>query len=196
MEAKEIEVLLQRYFEGESSLEEDRALEEYFSGGEVAPEFLEYTEFFGGLNELAQNRSETGIEEEIMDFILEQENKEKNRYRGLWKTVTGIAASVIIILGSLLIYEQKQNTFKDTYTDPNEAYMQATKTLRYISGKYNSWVAQLSKTKQFNQAFAELRKVEVINQAPKPLSAGLKAVRKGFNETNNLQKYDQFTKNE
>jgi hypothetical protein len=196
METKEVGVLLQRYFEGESTLEEDRALEAYFSGGNVAPELLGYAEFFGGLNELAQSRSETGFEEEIMDFILEQENKEKNRYRGLWSTVTGIAASVIIILGSLLIYEQKQNTFKDTYSDPNEAYVEATKTLRYISGKYNSGLAQLSKTKQFNQALAELRKVDVINQAPKPLSDGIKTIRKGFNETKNIEKYNRISKNE
>jgi hypothetical protein len=188
METKEVKVLLQRYFEGETSLEEERLLEEYFASGDVAVELLEYKEFFSGLNELSQSYPDQGINNEIMDYILEQEFSEKTRYRGLWKTVTGIAAAIILILGGLLIYDQQRSPFKDTYSNPDEAYMQAQKTLRYISSKYNSGFVQLSKTKSYNKALAELRKVELVNQAPKPLSAGIKAVRSGFDETKNLWK--------
>jgi hypothetical protein len=52
------------------------------------------------------------IEEEIMDFILENENREKTRYRWLWQTVTGIAASVIIVLGGFLILSATAKTFR------------------------------------------------------------------------------------
>jgi hypothetical protein len=72
-----------------------------------------------------------------MDFILENENREKTRYRWLWQTVTGIAASVIIVLGGFLFYQQQQKTFDDTFENPQEAYAYAQQTLQFVSGKYN-----------------------------------------------------------
>ena len=81
MELKEIKNLLQLYFEGETSLEDERRLEEYFQSGEVADELKEYAEFFGGISELAAVAGENNIEEDVMDFILENEHREKSKYR-------------------------------------------------------------------------------------------------------------------
>lgn len=188
METRNIKILLQQYFNGESTRLQERTLEEYFSSGKVADELMEYKEFFGGISELSQLPDENGFQDEIMDYILEQEFSEKNKYRSLWRTVTGIAASIIIILGSFLVYEQQQKPFEDTYSNPEEAYLQAEKTLQYISGKYKVGLSRLSKTKKYNEAFAELRKVEIINHASKPLSESLKKINKGFNETKIINK--------
>jgi hypothetical protein len=186
METKEVEILLQRYFDGETSLEEEKILEEYFASEEVPDEFQSYKGLFAGLGELSESRHEADMGNEIMDYILEQEFTQKNRYRGMWQMVTGIAAAIILVLGGLLIYEQQRPAFKDTYSSPEEAYAQAQKTLHYISAKYNTGLSQLSKTRKVNAAFAELKKVEVLNRAPKPLSKGLKAVRAGFDETKKI----------
>ena len=49
--------------------------------GEVAEELTEYKEFFGGISELAAAHDDADIEDEIMDFILENEHQEKTKYR-------------------------------------------------------------------------------------------------------------------
>ncbi|MBN1819794.1 MAG: hypothetical protein JW833_03720 [Prolixibacteraceae bacterium] len=195
METKKIQLLLQQYFEGETSFEEESILEEYFSSDDIAEELLEYKEFFSGISEIRQLEG-TSIEEDIMDFILEKEHQEKTRYRGLWKTVTGIAASIIIVLGSLLIYEQQKQPFKDTFTNPDEAYAYAEKTLQYISGVYETGLSPLSKSKKINDGLAELEKFNVLNEASKPIKKGIKTINKGFDITENLQKNSQLTKNE
>jgi hypothetical protein len=144
MELKEIQQLLQRYFNGESTDTEERTLEMYFQSGEVAKEVKEYAEFFGGISELTKVADDPSIEDDIMDYILENEHREKTKYRSMWKMVTGIAASIIIVLGSFLVYQEQQKPFDDTFENPDEAYAYATQTLQFVSGKYNKGLAHLS----------------------------------------------------
>ncbi|MCY1719526.1 hypothetical protein OU798_04185 [Prolixibacteraceae bacterium Z1-6] len=152
METKEVKYLLQRYFNGESTEEEERSLEAYFQSGNVGEEVAEYAEFFGGISELANSTGDETIEEDVMDYILENEHREKTKYRSMWKMVTGIAASVIIVLGSFLVYQEQQKPFDDTFKNPEEAYAYATQTLGFISGKYNKGMAELSNFDKLKKA--------------------------------------------
>ena len=158
METKKIAELLQTFFNGESTVEEERTLETYFKSGNVAEELMEYTAYFNGISELANVNDARNIEEEVMDFILENENREKTRYRRMWQTVTGIAASVIIVLGGFLFYQQQQKPFKDTFDDPKEAYAYAQQTLHFVSGKYNKGLAGLSNFEKLQKASQPIKR--------------------------------------
>lgn len=158
MELKEIQQLLQRYFNGESTEAEERSLEFYFRSGDIAEEVAEYAEFFNGVSELTDVAGDTRIEDDVMDFILENEHKEKTKYRSMWKMVTGIAASVIIVLGSFLVYQEQQKPFEDSFENPDEAYAYATKTLGFVSGKYSKGLAQLSNFEKLRKANNPVKK--------------------------------------
>jgi hypothetical protein len=158
METKKIAELLQAFFNGESTIEEERTLETYFKSGNVAEEFREYEGYFNGISELANVTDDRDFEEEIMDYILENENREKTRYRWLWQTVTGIAASIIVILGGFLFYQQQQKPFDDTFKDPKEAYAYAQQTLHFVSGKYNKGLAGLSNFEKLQKASQPIKK--------------------------------------
>ena len=158
MKTKEIKQLLQLYFSGDSTRDQERQLETYFRGDEIADEVAEYAEFFGGISELAHVAGEETIEDEVMDFILENEHAEKNRFKKRWMYVTGIAASIIIILGGFLLYQQQQKPFDDTFDNPEEAYVYATQTLQYVSGKYSQGLAQLSNFEKLQKASNPLKK--------------------------------------
>jgi hypothetical protein len=106
METQEVKQLLQRYFNGESSESDEQKLQAYFQSGDVAAELEEYVGFFGGISELSKTANDDSIENEVMDYILENEAEEKSKYRWLWKTVTGVAASIIIVVGGLLLYQR------------------------------------------------------------------------------------------
>ena len=158
METKKIAELLQTFFNGESTFEEERALETYFKSGNVAEELREYAAYFNGISELANVNDARNIEEEVMDFILENENREKTRYRRMWQTVTGIAASVIIILGGFLFYQQQQKPFDDSFKNPDEAYAYAQQTLQFVSGKYNKGLAGLSNFEKLQKASQPIKR--------------------------------------
>lgn len=158
MKTQEVKQLLQAYFKGESSLEDERRLEVYFQSEEVTEEVSEYAEFFGGITELTNVIDDSSIEEDVMDFILENEHQEKTRYLGMWKMVTGIAASIIIVLGGFLFYQQQQKPYDDTFDSPEQAYAYAQQALQYMSGKYNKGLAEFSNFEKLQKANEPLKK--------------------------------------
>jgi hypothetical protein len=158
METKEVKQLLQRYFNGESSDADEQQLEAYFRSEDVANELKEYTEFFGGIAELTSVNDDTALEEDIMDYILENEHREKTKFRKMWQTVTGVAATIIIVLGGFLFYQQQQQPFKDTYEDPDKAYEVAEQTLGFVSEKYNKGLSALANFEKLSKAEEPLKK--------------------------------------
>jgi len=174
METKEIKQLLQLYFNGESLFEDEKRLKDYFQSGNVAEEFVKYAEFFGGISELKSTTDDSTIEEDVMDFILENEHKAKKHYLGMWKMVTGIAASIIIVLGGILFYEQQQKPFSDTFDNPDEAYAYAQETLEFVSGKYKKGLSEL----------ANFEKLQIAN---KPLKKGITPVNEFYRNVEKME---------
>ena len=165
METKKVKQLLQRYFNGESSLAEERLLENYFQSGNVANDLKKYEGFFGGMSELAENGRDENLEDEIMDFILKNEPKEKPKSRWLWQMVSGIAASIIIVISGLLFFRQSEEQFKDTFDNPETAYAYAEQTLGFVSSKYNKGLAALSNFDKLQTAAEPLQKgVRPVNE--------------------------------
>ncbi|RKD91135.1 hypothetical protein [Mangrovibacterium diazotrophicum] len=181
METNKIKELLERYFEGQSSLEEEQLLHRYFASAEVDAELRPYKELFGSLDELQQDRDSV-LEDDLMDFILESEHKEKNKLRFLWQAVSSVAAILIVAL-LVFNWQQSDTKWEDTYSDPNMAYTEASKTLQYVAGKYLAGMEQL-------------KPMGKINQAVKPLDNGLQSVNKGFREVESLQQIHKKLKQE
>ena len=166
MEKKEVKQLLQRYFDGTTTVKEEDILRSYFMSKNVAKEFEEYIEFFNGICDLSAINHDN-IEDEIMDHILENETKEKTGYRRLYFTIAGIAASLLIIIGGVLL--KQQQPYKDTFDNPEAAYTYAKNTLAYVSQKYNSGIEELSH-------------FEKLQNAVDPLNQGMKNVKRYYDE--------------
>ena len=173
MEPEVIKYKLQKYFDGESSLEDERILQNYFRSDQIEGELIPYRDLFAGLTGIRDHEIKIQ-EEDLLDFILENEHQEKTRYRKLWQIVTGVAAMLLIAL-FVIHYTNDKPNWKDTYTDPDQAYATAVQTLHFVAGKYREGLAQL-------------KPVSKLNQAVKPMSKSLDLLNKGFYEIENLQK--------
>jgi hypothetical protein len=173
MESQRIHILLQRYFEAETTLEEENELITYFTSGEVDENLKMYVPMFSGIRNISVEEN-ANLSDELMDYILESEHKEKVKYRWMWKMVTGIAASVLVVMLSVNYYNSRTQ-WKDTFTDPQQAYAEASKTLDFVAGKYN-------------QGLAQLRPIGKIESAVNPFSSGMKKLNKGFDQMNELNK--------
>ena len=176
MESQRIHFLLQKYFEAETTTDEENELIVYFNSGEVDEGFKMYIPMFSGLKALSSDEN-TELGDELMNFILESEHREKLRYRWMWQIVSGIAASVILVMLAVNFYSS-ENQWKDTFTDPQQAYAQAGRTLGFVAGKYNKGLAQLrpmrkieNATNSFhsgfdklNKGFDQMRTIELVNK--------------------------------
>ncbi len=165
MESQRINILLQKYFDAETSLAEENELITYFTSGEVEESLKMYVPLFSGMKELLADET-PDLSEELMNHILESEHTEKVKYRWMWQMVTGVAASVILVMLAVNYYTGK-NQWKDTYSDPQQAYAEASKTLEFVAAKYNKGLASLTPVRKLEEAAA-------------PLQTGISKLNKGF----------------
>jgi len=181
MESQRINILLQKYFDAETTIDEENELINYFNSKQVDESLKMYVPMFSGLKELSAER-DLALEEDLMDHILESEHREKLRYRWMWQIVTGVAASVILVMLAVNYYSSSYQ-WKDTFNDPDKAYAEASKTLEFVAGKYN-------------QGLAQLRPVGKIERAVSPLNSGMSKINKGIEQMNEIEKLNQKLKKE
>ena len=179
MELQRINILLQKYFEAETTLDEENELITYFSSGDVDENLKMYVPMFSGMKELLAEEQPT-LGDELMNHILESEHREKLRYRWMWQAVSGVAAAVIVVMLAVNYYSGRTQ-WNDTFKDPDQAYGEAVKTLQFVSEKYNKGLAQL-------------RPVGKIESAVSPLSSGMSKINKGFEQVNEISELNKKLK--
>jgi hypothetical protein len=127
MELNKIEILLEKYFEGETSIAEENELKNYFSSPNVAEHLEQYQSLFGYFSEAKEQK-----------FTHEVSLKSSKR-KVTWFS---IAASVIVLLGigtyTYFNHESvKENNELGTYEDPEEAFVATQKALAMLSNHVN-----------------------------------------------------------
>jgi hypothetical protein len=172
MVSQRIDILLKKYFDAETTLAEENELINYFGSGEVKDELKAYVPMFTGLKKVPDTEN-PGLGEDLMNYILESEHKDKLRFRRMWQIVTAVAAAVIVILLAVNFFSSR-NHWNDTYTDPDQAYAEACKTLAFVAGKYNKGLAQL-------------KPIGKIEDATAPFDSGMKILDKGFKKLESIE---------
>lgn len=128
MESDKIKTILEKYFEGNTTLAEDKALKNYFSSATVDPELLQYQPLFAYFSE----EKKQGLQSEVAI----PKNKKK---RIIWWSA---AASVVVLLGIgsyVFLNNTPQKTSADlgTYDDPEVAFRETQKALALLSNHVN-----------------------------------------------------------
>lgn len=137
MESTKIEVLLESYFEGQTSLLEEAVLREYFAGKDVASDHLVYKPLFIGFQEA---RNETSQREVILP-----KNSKSNR--NWWY---GIAALLVVSLsvGGFLFSEPQLSAEE---REALAAFEKAKKTMMILSENLNKGTQELAYIDQFTK---------------------------------------------
>jgi len=138
MELQKIEQLLDKYFESETTLKEEKALCNYFSSSEVAPHLQAYQSMFAHFSaskdEVYQNDVKAFSEEPL-----------QSKSRNLWYS---IAAGLVIVLGATFFFQQQNNT---THQEQEVlmAYEQTKNALQMVSEILNESTSQLTYINEF-----------------------------------------------
>lgn len=139
--------MLEKFWEGETSLAEEKELKRFFNRKYVPEEFREYQSYFIFLNE---SKKITLSNEEKLDTKIEEitdVSKKLKVYRRK-RTIfnyTKVAATFLILLVATIIYQTEikvkktpQVVREDTYEDPEVALAEAKKALLLVSAQLNS----------------------------------------------------------
>lgn len=150
MELYKVEALLEKYFDGETSIAEEKELQEYFSMQQVAPHLEKYTALF---NHFA-GAKEQQFEQEIPVLQIQKDESRNHKRNLAW---ISIAASVVVLMGigTYVFYNSEPvNNSKDlgTYDDPEVAFKETQKALSLLSKNVNVGIESVKYVEEYQIA--------------------------------------------
>jgi hypothetical protein len=140
MELKLVEQLLEQYFQGTTTIAEEKQLKTYFSSNDVAPHLAKYQALFGYFE----------TQKEIhFDQKLPLQPRKQNTVKWM-----GIAASFVVLFGWATFYfstpEPKQDDL-GTYDNPEEAYAATQKALLMVAEQVNVGMESVSHLNEYEK---------------------------------------------
>ena len=145
-----IEKLLERFYNAETSEQEEQELKDFFHHGEVPPHLQAEKEMF---LQLQASDTPEGMEERLGNLIdqwelSEQQTQKKHSIFHL-QWIGSIAASLLLVIGMSLYLQEPQR--KDTCATPEEAYAHAEKALVMFSEALNKGIRPMKTIERTNE---------------------------------------------
>ncbi len=143
MDYSTIKKLLDKYWEGETSIAEESQLRDYFNQEEVEASLKEYKALFVYVKQEQAIKISNDFEANLKAHLaIEEKAPAKKRQLNFY--ILRAAAAAIFIFGVFFLYQkngaleqQKDMVYEDTYEDPEEAYLKAKEVLLLLSKKMN-----------------------------------------------------------
>lgn len=128
MELVNIEKLLEKYLDAETSIAEENELKNYFSGAHVAPHLEEYREMFGYFS---------ASKKEKFTKIIQLKSRKLN-----WKWLS-VAASAVLLVSVYTGYQKNQQAKAE------KIYKETQYAFTLLSANLNKGTAAISELQEF-----------------------------------------------
>jgi hypothetical protein len=140
MALDKIEKLLEKYFEAETTIAEEKELKDYFASSDVAQHLEQYKPIFGYVTQAKQEQ-----------FTATIPLNTKKRKSVVWLSV---AATVAVMFGVALFTINQPTESEDlgTYDDPEVAFRETQKALALISESVNKGIGSMSYINEYEQS--------------------------------------------
>jgi hypothetical protein len=162
MEHKDIQALLEKYWEGTSTLEEEDRLKDFFTQEQVVAELPENLKVVAALFAYTDEvDADLQVPELFAAGQAPWEQKQTTRVVSLgFQRFMRYAAVVLMVVGlgySAQVFvdrsrDMNQVAFADTYSDPQEAYEETQRALQLLSKNLNKGVNSMEKLGVFHDA--------------------------------------------
>lgn len=161
MDSNRIAILLERYWNCVSTVEEEQELKAYFEQEEIAEEFKEVASLFNYYNkQRTLTLEDKGFDKRIIEKVsISREPKVRKLETNFQNYMRVAAVIVIVITGSLVfrmgIWQGEKPPLvmvEDTFTTPEEAYAETKKAFELIASKMNKGRTETEKIKVLSEA--------------------------------------------
>ena len=175
---KEIRLILEGFYAGETTLEEERKLRGFFASADVPEEMIPDRLLFREMEaESGSIRVPQELDTRILEAIDGAEREESRIRRINLFSLSGLAAGLLVLIAVYLFFLRTDDPvriashqWEDTYEDPLQAYEEVKQTLMYVSEKLNTGTGELQRVKEVNRAADPLKSLSKINKGSKELS--------------------------
>ena len=139
MELARIEKLLEAYFEGNTTLAEEKVLRSYFTSDSVAPQLQEYQPLFEGFK-IAQ--------QEVSNRELRVPNNNVTSPKVWWYGIAASAVIAIIVANFMFSGPSMSQEEKEALT----AFNESKRAMILLSENFNNGTGQLAVMNQFTES--------------------------------------------
>ena len=171
MDRKNIERLIEKFYNGDTTIGEERMLENFFSQKKIPASFEAERDLFRFYNSSRNEKlHDDQLEQKIVQAIESEGGDLTGKKRRLIYTVTSIAASFLILLGSWFILLSPAgpglalSRYQDTFDNPEIAYLETQKALLYVSSKLNNGTQELNNLAKFDKVTKELGNLSLVEK--------------------------------
>ena len=175
---KKIGLILERFYQGETTLEEERLLQDYFSSNAVPEELMPDRELFqtfassGGSVTLPKD-----LNKKILNTIDRAQRKDERLKRISLYSLSGLAAGLLALIVVYVFFLRTDRPaliasqqVMDTYEDPMDAYQEAKRTLAYVSVKLNQGTSELKHVQHVSKTTTDpLRSLSKLSKGNREL---------------------------
>ncbi|MEI7724288.1 MAG: hypothetical protein WCK09_04240 [Bacteroidota bacterium] len=172
MTTNEIEVLLERFFEGNTSLREEKVLRDFFNGQSVPDHLKLYQPLFTYFKEeVLEDIQDHDFEQKLTSLITELPFDapvvRKLPARRSFMFISSIAAGILLLIG--LFFTIKNDVFKGKLTQteqsaPEIAYAEASEALMMVSGNLNQGLKHVERLKMVDKAMNNMQRFNKFYQ--------------------------------
>lgn len=160
MDSEQIDVLLNKYWDGETSLEEEQQLKMYFRNASVPEQHKEAAVLFRYFD---QHKNKSLTDASFDEKVLRKIKRPGKTVSLLIYNSMRIAAGIIVLVLAVWLVrtEVRKATpveMADTYDDPKMAFEETKKALLMISKSFGTAEEQAKKINLFNEAQKDIRK--------------------------------------
>ena len=131
--------LLEKYWDAETSLEDEKQLKELIKAEQDSEELEEVKALFDHFESESEQELDESFDDSILQMITEEKETKVVSLQDYFKRYASIAAAVVLIFvsGYMVMEQQNQYTSEDTFDTPEEAYAELKKQLLMVSNYMN-----------------------------------------------------------
>jgi hypothetical protein len=154
MDSEQIQALLEKYWNCETSLDEEKILRNYFNQAQVPSELKDAAALFQYFGEQRKTSPyDTNFDTQIKNTLQPKQGKVRSLISNSLKIAAGISVVVASVwLVRTELQKSETNEITDTYDDPKQAFEETKKALQMIS-------------KNFGRAQKATANINLINDA-------------------------------
>jgi hypothetical protein len=183
MKEEDLKRLIDRYYSGESTEEEEIVLKEYFRKDNIPEGYEAEKVIFGYYSEFED------IPEPSVDFeariLAGIDASERHGIKKYLLPLVSAAAGLLLLAGSYFYFTGRAEP-ADTFKDPQMAYTETIRILRDVSSQLNRGTEVLEPVGKMN---------EVSKKSFDSMNKSTRIVEKNLKSLNYLQKSDKINKN-
>ena len=159
MNVNEIKTLIDKYYEGTTTENEEQQLKAFFASGEVPAEMLDEKAFFNAFlmpEPTIPVHLEKRIEHQIDGWNMVEKTVSRRARTISMRWISGIAASIVLVVSVAVFINSRADQHEyvvqeDTYDNPQDAYAETQRALKFFSSKMNKGLAQISNNRHQNK---------------------------------------------